>query len=330
MTRSLPDLAALLEPIQDGHPCGPELDYDGDFIALEQLMLGSPERQYGDTIIAAEGPDFSEVSRNAIALLGRSKDLRLAVMATRGLTRTAGAAGARSGLELLINLIENYWDGLHPLLLVDGDEDPLPRANALASLAAKEGLLGDLRALRLNTRLLGTVEIVELERAALGREGASLTRAQLHQLLQDESLAGNSELAALNTLLPLVRRLDSELRQRLGVVNAPDFKPLLGLLDALEQPHLAGDSGAGSEDSVDAEQAAFGGESGLPALRTRQDAIAILEAVCLFLERHEPANPAPLLIRRARGLIGQDFLSILRELAPEGVSQAEHIAGVRS
>jgi type VI secretion system protein ImpA len=334
MTIRLPELDELLRPLDAESPCGPELDYDADFIALERLLEGTPERQYGDTIIAAEGPDFAQVLQHALRLLERSRDLRLLVTSTRALLRTRGPAGLVEGLGLLEGLLEQRWEDLHPRLEIDGEHDPLPRANALAPLAASEGLLGDLRSARLQTRLMGTLEIAELERAAAGREGATLTRGQLQQLLTDEHIAGNPALTALRQLGPLLRRIDALLRGRLGVENAPDFKPLIAVVDAIAPTIEHGEAANSTEgehgvtDSTGS--VASNTAQGLPALRSREDAMAVLEAVCQFLERHEPANPAPLLIRRARSLIGQDFLSILRELAPDGVAQAEHLAGLRS
>lgn len=329
MSRPLPDLDVLLAPVSEASPCGPELDYDADFIALENLMLGSPERQYGDTIIAAEGPDFSQVLAQACSLLARSKDLRLAVMATRGLARTAGVAGARHGLCLVQALVQNYWDDVHPALTVDGEYDPLPRGNALSLLGASEGLLGDLRSTRIRTRLMGAIELAEIERAVSGRESETLSRAQATQLLQDEALGDNQDLHQLDQLRSVTIELDQLLRNGLGVECAPDFKPLLGLLDALRVQSVTASDSSGVDDGQSPADGLAPTTGGLPALRTRQDAIQLLEAVCAFLERHEPANPAPLLIRRARGLIGQDFLTILRELAPDGVAQAEHLAGMR-
>jgi type VI secretion system protein ImpA len=326
----LPDIQLLLAPIDGPLPCGPELDYDDAFIALERAIAGEPERQYGETIIPAETADFSQVMQQACALLERSKDLRIAAMAARGLTRTLGIDGAVHGLQLVSALIERYWDALHPELEMDGERDPLPRGNALSTLTAVEGLLGDLRAARLATRLMGQLELGELERAAAGREGATLSRSQVQQLLQEEALQGNPQIEQLRSLHRLAHALDQTLRDRLGLEAAPDFHPLLGLLDLLQPPRVAEDASDEASDSADAQPTPVdtaGG--GLLTLRTRQDAIAVLEAVCQFLERHEPANPAPLLIRRARGLIGLDFLSILRELAPYGVPQAEHLAGVR-
>jgi type VI secretion system protein ImpA len=330
MSSDLPDFEPFLQPLAGEAPCGPEIDYDSDFIELERAIAGTPERQYGETIIAAEAADFARVLSQASGLMQRSRDLRLAVMITRALTRTRGAHGARHGLALIESLLDVFGEALHPRIEIDGERDPLPRANALAVLAVSEGLLGDLRELKLPTRLMGSFELAELERSAAGREGAPLGRQQLNQLLQDEQLAGNAELEALKLLHASLQRLQQRLRDELGVENAPDLRPLMSLTAALKLPEAnAPEVSSSSDASVVTHEPQVIGD-GLPALRTRQDAIRVLEEVCRFLETHEPANPAPLLIRRARGMIGQDFLSILRDFAPDGVAQAEHLAGLRS
>ena len=68
--------------------------------------------------------------------------------------------------------------------------------------------------------------------------------------------------------------------------------------------------------------------AGPAPIRSREDAVRELERVCAWLERHEPANPAPLLIRRAQRLLQMGFIDILRDLAPEGMSSIEKIAGL--
>lgn len=54
----------------------------------------------------------------------------------------------------------------------------------------------------------------------------------------------------------------------------------------------------------------------------------MLEKVCDYLERNEPTNPAPLLIRRAKRLMTKNFVEILKDLAPDSVAQVEKIAGL--
>ena len=54
----------------------------------------------------------------------------------------------------------------------------------------------------------------------------------------------------------------------------------------------------------------------------------MLDRVCDYLDRHEPTNPAPLLIRRAQRLMTMNFLEIVREMAPEGLDSLQKITGV--
>ena len=64
-----------------------------------------------------------------------------------------------------------------------------------------------------------------------------------------------------------------------------------------------------------------------PKTNTREDVIRALDKACRYYESHEPSSPVPLLLKRAKRLVAKDFMEILRDLAPEGVSQAEKISG---
>ncbi|MCQ4167281.1 type VI secretion system protein TssA [Tahibacter harae] len=335
---TLIDVDSLLAPVDAERACGVELDYDADYLALERSIEGQPERQYGDTVIPAEGPDWSRVLAQATGLLARSKDFRLTVFVTRALTRKHGLDGAVAGLNLTLELARRHWFEAYPALTVDGEDDPLPRCNALNSLAAAEGLIGDLRATPLPTRQLGPLELGAIERVASGRDSSGsgpIQRHQIEPLLQEELANGSRGLAALRELRALAKELDQHCREQMGSSDAPDLPPLIAFIDQVFPLHLQRDKAeAASADSTD-EAAAYDdapaaavSAAGVPRkAMSRQDAVLMLDAVCKFLEETEPANPAPLLIRRARGLIGLDFLAILRELAPDGLAQAELLAG---
>ena len=55
--------------------------------------------------------------------------------------------------------------------------------------------------------------------------------------------------------------------------------------------------------------------------------IRMLDAICEFYERNEPASPVPLLMRRARRLVHMDFLAIIRDLVPDAARQVEELMG---
>ena len=72
------DVSHLLNPVSEEVPHGDDLEYDAEFLELERLAQGQPERQMGQSVIAAEPPDWRQVRERAGELFSRSKDLRLA------------------------------------------------------------------------------------------------------------------------------------------------------------------------------------------------------------------------------------------------------------
>jgi type VI secretion system protein ImpA len=125
---------------------------------------------------------------------------------------------------------------------------------------------------------------------------------------------------------------------RLGSEYAPDLSAMLQPLANVTRVILSNSAsqvtegattdaeGDSSPDSVSNQVRAV---SAPGEIRTREDAIRLLESVCKYLERTEPTNPAPLLIKRAQRLMTLSFLDIIKELAPSGMEQAEMITGVR-
>ena len=66
--------------------------YDPAFIEMEQAGAGKPERQYGDKVYPAEPAEWPVVRERALALAGRTRDLRVAVWLTRSAARLEGLA----------------------------------------------------------------------------------------------------------------------------------------------------------------------------------------------------------------------------------------------
>ena len=146
------DLQVLLAPISPSLPCGPNLEYDPEFTALEQASQGKPERQIGQVVIQAEEPDWLDVRQRAELLFSRTKDLRVAVLLLRALAHSEGMVGLATGLTLLHALLTTYWATVHPGLDEDENDDPAMRLNVLTALANPETVLKDLR----NVNFVGT------------------------------------------------------------------------------------------------------------------------------------------------------------------------------
>ena len=62
-------------------------------------------------------------------------------------------------------------------------------------------------------------------------------------------------------------------------------------------------------------------------IASRAEVAAMLDRLCAYYARHEPASPVPLLLGRARGLIDKSFVDLLKELAPDGLTQLTQVIG---
>jgi type VI secretion system protein ImpA len=329
---------SLVTPLADDAPSGPALDHDPDFQALERAAAGTPERQYGDKIYPAEPPDWPAVFAQAQALAARTRDLRLAVWLARSGARLQGFGGFARGLQLVRSLLEQLWPTVHPQLDAEDDDDPTMRLNALLPLYAADAALADLRTAGL-AAMRGSLTLRELE-LGLGRaephgDEARPTEAGVLQGLQ-AILQSHPEVAAeIGGAIDALAGITSLLESKVGS-RAPDAAPLARLLavagDALAR--VGGVAAGGDADaSAVASGAASSGNGAAPAaasggaIRTRADALRELERVCEWLERNEPSNPAPLLIRRAQRLMNMSFIEIIRDMASNGLDQVETVVG---
>ena len=320
-------------------PCGDDLEYDAEFLALWQAAQGRPEQQYGETIIPAEEPDWPEVERLAEALLRRTKDVRVCILLARACTNNYGLAGLAAGLQTIHTLLEQYWDAVHPRLVIDGDTDPFIRINAIAALADRTGLLQDTRQAVLIKSSVGPMLVKDAEAALNSTQSSEsgFSREQLIAMCLDAKTAGQQGLIAIAEAEHAVNRITQLCEERFGTQHAPDISLLSKLLSLLvknlvpqDAPDRSVSSGAATDAmSVDTVNLQIQNAHGVLHLRSREDAIQMLETVCRYIEKNEPTNPAPLLIKRAQRLMSLNFIDIIKELAPDSVGQIEVITGPR-
>ncbi len=345
------DLESLLAPIADDAPCGSDLQYDPAFLELETAGAGKPERQYGDTVIAAEPPDWRAVYELARQLAGRTRDLRIAVWLVRAGARLEGLQGAADGLGLVHGLLERHWNQVHPQLDADEGNDPTMRLSALAPLATTSGMLSgapvaleDLR----EATLTGDRGSITLRQIELGMDAKADTEGDESRpteagVLDAVRAALGRQPGLLDAMRSAAGHLDGVARlleNQVGTVAAPDLAVLRRLLKAVAKAAaLASGQGvpseAASSDSPDAAAAptvaahtAAAGAVTVGSISSREDVVRTLERACEWIESHEPSNPAPLLIRRAQRLMSKNFMEIMRDLAPDGLDQIQRLAGV--
>jgi len=325
-----PDLETLLAPLAADAPCGPDLEYDPAFQAMLAAGAGKPEAQYGDKVYPAEPPDWAVVHEHASDLARRTRDLRVAVWLARSGARLRGLPGAVSGLRLVEGLLDRHWEGVHPLLDASDNNDPTARVMTLAALADPVAGLADLRSAGI-TGQRGALTVREIELALGPAEllpGETVPTEDGVVQAVTTSLASTPELAQwMQSSYDVALAVANSLERRIEASQAPDLVPLKKLLQRVADAasKAAGHGGVAEPQGAAAGAATASRQPG--TINSREDASRALERVCEWIERNEPTNPAPLLIRRAQRLMSKSFIDIIRDLAPGGVEDIEKLAG---
>ncbi|MCY2996117.1 MAG: type VI secretion system protein TssA [Planctomycetota bacterium] len=346
------DVDELLLEVAADAPCGENLEYDADYGELERAAQGKPEQQFGETVIPGEDPDWAAVRRQALALLQRSKDLRIAVTLTRALVRTDGFLGLGASLALIRGYVERYWDSFHPRLDPDDDHDPTLRVNTLCALCNVQSFLLPLQhAPLVNSAKVGRFGLYELAiaKGELPPPPDMATPLEMSTIEAAFMDAGVDQLQQLHAAVAAagddLAQIEALVTDRVGVGNAASLSPLTEVLQQAEgvlRAQLArwgiseSTSSAAETASQDdpqpgtAASAAPGGPQRLSGdITSRDDVLSALDKLCTYYERYEPSSPVPLLLKRAKRLATKSFLDIIRDLTPDALSQAQAIGGLR-
>jgi type VI secretion system protein ImpA len=333
---------SLLEPLDVDAPCGPNLEYDAAFLALESLAAARPERAIGDTVKQAEEPDWRDVARQAELVAERTRDLRVAIHLGNARLKTSGLAAWSADLGVVAALLRRYWDDVHPQL---DDGDPIERINALAALAAVDGTVGHLRGVPLlRAERIGAFSLRDLRllNGALragetGTDAAPVSQEVVDAVIQhvevDELLSTE---VAVTEALAHVQAIGQVFEERTPGMG-PDLDALerdLRELNAFLRTQVAirAPDALASLDS-DAPGDAMVAAGAAPAavargpVRGTDDVLRMLEEICAWYARNEPSSPVPPLLRRASRLVGLSFAELLRTLAPGGLSEFQSLAG---
>jgi type VI secretion system protein ImpA len=121
--------------------------------------------------------------------------------------------------------------------------------------------------------------------------------------------------------------IEQAVATHVGAASGPDLRALRRVVDGLAQAAAQLDGGAVTTESTASDTPTSSVAVAAGDIRSREDVLRVLDRVCDWVERHEPTNPAPLLIRRAQRLMSKSFIDLVRDLAPDGLTQIERIAG---
>ncbi|WP_268801247.1 type VI secretion system protein TssA [Pseudomonas huanghezhanensis] len=334
------DVSLLLSPVSESFPCGEDLEYDADFLQLERDAAGKPERAMGDSVQPAQPPQWQLVRQTSVALLKRSKDLRVAHRLLQSHLALEGIPGLAVGLLLVYELLCRYWPVLHPQLDCDDQDDPTIRINALSAIACDTTLRLLGASLLIRSPVFGSVSL----RAAMNASGL--------QSFSDQTLSGDELAAALRSSDPQALRdmhfALSESQRRAAAIEAcvsehvssahgvdlsalkTALKHALSILGDVVPQHASGRSAHPVEIAAETLVSTLNTPSAPVDIANRTDVLRCLDSVLRYYGQHEPSSPLPVLLNRAKSLVHADFAAVVRNLIPDGTSQLENLRGPQS
>ncbi|KVF22121.1 type VI secretion system protein TssA [Burkholderia vietnamiensis] len=333
-----------LTPVSDSAPCGPDLEYDHDFVILFAGAAPRQDVQYGAFVGGAEPHNWSEIERDCRRLMLRTKDMRVAILYTRCLTRLGGAVGLAEGTELLATWLQTFPDNIHPQATADDDREATldVRMNALQGLADPDGLLSDVREIVLMKSTATRLQVHDVERAfAHPRPADAIAPNSVEQQLRNLRLQQSATISAFDQTISYLTAINTWCASHLESY-LPDLSSLMRLLQLLQQrePHTGSAPdhtstfGGPDHDERMTDEAATAESVPLPhnverldtaqlpsvASRTdgtpndRQAALALIRAARDWFETNEPSSPVPVLLKRAEQFVGKRYAEAVKAI----------------
>jgi type VI secretion system protein ImpA len=347
------DIARFLAPVSEAAPCGADLSHSELVTALRNALTVREDRKIvtGDdgnrreeaTLIE---PDWNKIRSLCEEALAQTRDVEICVNYAAALLQLEGLQGAAAGLELVDGLLRNYWDSLFPLLDPEDGNDPGRRIGYLENLGAPPApLMEDSVAFvrKLNQTPLSKSRVSRFRLSDLknGRlpapdsdEAAPIFGAFAEMQAEPGGAATLDEYkSALDRAIAAVKGIKEFLAAQPGG-REPDFKLLE---DTLGRQHrifeVFANSAAPAPDGQSADggqggpsSAAFGGGAG-GEINGPADVIRMIDKICAYYTKAEPSSPVPLLLKRARRLVGASFMQLIGDLSSGSLDEIRRITG---
>jgi type VI secretion system ImpA family protein len=307
-------IGELLAPVSEESPGGEDLYDDPERQQIEQAFEDDPG-----------SVDWREIVGMIEAQSQRSKDVWLAIYLARAGARMGRLDTVVTGCEMLAGLLETYWDVLHPSLEEYGFQG---RKGPCESLTRIGTFLGPLKRIVLVEHArLGSYTAEDLERFENEGDSADGFGMFRHAVGETPQESLQEAMVSLRAMRSAVERADVALMAHADDDTGTDFKPTYQAIDSMLRwlaPYVAGDE-APAEEAVTEEggsDASGAAQRGVGRIESREDVARALDAIADYYLRREPASPIPVALRRVRGWINMDFLAILRDIAPGGMTEA--------
>ena len=342
------DLTTAFADISAEEPTGANLEFDAEFTDFERLAQGKPEQQYGSTVVPAEEPVWKDVVAAGWSLMERTCDLRVFAQLAVARLQREGLAGYAETLDAIRRVLETRWPLVHPQLDPEDDNDPTLRGNALLMVTEPLRVLRFLRHMPLaRSSRAGAVSwrdisiangVVEVDEDQVKMTDSVISAA----FRESDPLALAAMRDAIMSCVASAVAIPAAFDAEAGYGTGPELGDLVKLLRdmrrMLDTYASASAGGEGEVSEAGATNDAVAGDMARPrsggidvaslgAVTSRADAVRLMGLIIEYYERNEPSSPLPLLIGRACRLADKGFLDLVRDLAPDGLGQAERVSG---
>jgi type VI secretion system protein ImpA len=337
----------LREIVSPESPCGIDLYQAGDAQYLQfdtHVALALP---VSFAKFNRKGADLARYISLVDALLRRSRDLRLMVIAAKLLILDRNLAAFANCLDLIVFHLRERWKSLNP---AQGEEDAILRLVALQALDDPPHTVLPLQSVPvLASRRLGPLSL----RTLLLAEGQVRPRTQaedkpgepenIPSLADVLSGARENDPEGIADVLGIARRIVESLKAIEEI-----FSEKSGLIGALSLERLRGvaeplccflESVSGNED-LPRSTASISSPSGSlghnfetsskppagkidPRFSARDNIPAALAAIERYFVQNEPSSPVRMILRQVDELYGKSFYEALTVLAPDLARRAE-------
>lgn len=343
------DIEEFLSPISADAPAGEDVRYEVVYDEIRDARESDPDLPQGEWETERRVADFKAVAKMAGEVLrDRSKDLQIAAWLMEAWVDREGFAGLHAGLALQKELLERFWDDVHPEI-DDGDLEY--RAAPLEWIA---GYLGPrLREVPLNPeghgfvtyragRALGYEEAVESDPEKRAARQAEIDAGKVSPEAFDSAAERAPKewyktlVADIEASLAAIDTLEAFTDERFGDV-APSFRSLREDVaeiervarrilaekleadpDPVEAPAMPTDEGPAAGDAAATATASAAAAPMSAEPTSRDDAGGRIASAARWLRGADPLDPAPYLmirglrwgeLRRGRGDVDPRLLS---------------------
>jgi len=332
------DLDTLLQPISSAHPCGDTDSYTEKLYGeelereLEALIKedNGPSFDVGDLkngseVKKVDGEDSSNwgsLSHKASGYMQKTKHLGLLYFITLGELATKGGAVLHDCVKLYRSSLDRYWDHIYPL--PDGDDlfDRASEIEQLSSYIVKDALCdaplaeGRFGKISLNDYLKSKDS--EADNELISGVNDAINTSFLNnsnhfsELLQVADQAVVDLETFIEKIIPL--KFGDEEVQLTGFADAIQFYKT-----GLEKIILEGAGATVSSESSDQphqKETKIVKENKAPLqgeIQSREDVKKVIDKIIRFYSKNEPTSPVPGLMKRAKKMVGMDFMEVIKE-----------------